>query len=142
MTVARILQTKGNTVTTISPDALVAQAVAVLSEGNFGAIVASKDGKSVDGILSERDIVRRLHDLGENVLKRPVREIMTANVITCSPSDRSQGLLAVMTGRRIRHLPVVEDGELIGIISIGDVVKIRLDDLVSETEALQQYIQG
>ncbi len=140
MTAERILRNKGADVATISPEATLAEAAAMLQARNIGAIVVSGDGARVEGIVSERDLVRALAMRGAEVFAARVADLMTADVATCRLGDASRGILARMTERRIRHLPVVEDGRLIGIVSIGDVVKLRLDDLVHETEAMREYI--
>ena len=136
-----ILSNKGSDVATVAPDDTVGRAVEVLRERGIGAVVVTGDGRSIDGILSERDVVRALADADEDaVLCRPVSEIMTAEVVTCSPSDRVERLMSMMTGRRIRHLPVKADGALAGIISIGDVVKSRLSELENAAKALEDYL--
>ena len=140
MTADRILRSKGGAIITIQPEATIADALAVLSDKNIGAVIVSADGVSVSGILSERDVVRAMHKSGASVFALPVAELMTKNVRTCTRTDPARSLLAVMTERRIRHLPVVDDGRLVGLVSIGDVVKLRLDDLVTETEAMRDYI--
>jgi CBS domain-containing protein len=140
MTAERILKTKGHAVLTIEPDASIMDAVALLAEKNIGAVVVSAEGGKVDGILSERDLVRAMGKHREALFDLKVRDLMTKNVFTCTSSDGTMSILARMTERRIRHLPVVDDGKLTGVISIGDVVKIRLDDLVAETEAMRDYI--
>jgi CBS domain-containing protein len=128
-------------VLTISPDATVRELVALLAEHNVGALIVSTDGSSVDGIVSERDVVRRLHTDG-GVLEGPVRAIMTAEVHTCEPDNHLDELMALMTDRRIRHVPVVTEGRLTGIISIGDVVKNRMAELEFERDQLDSYIQS
>ncbi|MBG6090084.1 CBS domain-containing protein [Actinomadura viridis] len=126
---------------TVRPDATVRDLLAVLAEHNIGAVVVSSDGASIAGIATERDVVRRLHEHGADLLGRPVTEIMTTRVRTCEPSAEVDDLRRTMTEHRIRHLPVVEDGRLAGIVSIGDVVKIAIDELESEREHLVGYIQ-
>src|ERR1700693_3665846 len=116
MNVETILRNKGNWVATIRPDATVAAAVDILNRERIGAIVVSEDGVGVDGILSERDIVIALAEHGEDLLSRPVDQIMTRTVITCDPGDSVVGLMAEMTNRRIRHFPVVAAGRLCGIV--------------------------
>ncbi|MFC7625526.1 CBS domain-containing protein [Microlunatus sp. GCM10028923] len=139
MRVSDILRGKGAAVATIGPSATVAELLARLAEHNIGAmVVLAPDG--IVGIVSERDVVRRLNDLGGGLLDRPVAEIMTTNVATCALDDAVDRLNAVMTDRRIRHLPVVKDGRLLGIISIGDVVKVRMRELQDNTEQLEAYI--
>jgi CBS domain-containing protein len=126
-------------VVTIGPDATVRELLGLLSEHNVGAVVVSGDGAAVDGIVSERDIVRRLHD-DESVLDGAVSAIMTSDVETCEPGTTVDDLRVVMTERRIRHVPVVADGRLTGIISIGDVVKSSLDQLRFERDQLDSYV--
>ena len=142
MTAARILSRKDTGTITIKSSAKISQAINVLSENNIGAVIVSDDGHSVSGILSERDIVHGLSRSGASLLETMVGNIMTTNVQTCSLTDTLGNLLAIMTERRFRHLPVIEDNRLVGIVSIGDVVKMRLDDLVTEAEALRGYISG
>ena len=140
MNVETILAGKGRDVLTIAPDATIADAVAVLKARRVGAAVVSIDGKSVAGILSERDIVHGLAEHGAQALARRVDELMTRDVMTCVGGDTDREVLALMTERRFRHLPVVEDGVLAGIVSIGDVVKSRLDEIATEAEAMRDYI--
>jgi CBS domain-containing protein len=140
MNVETILRNKGNWVATIRPDATIADAVNMLHRERIGAIVVSQDGNSVDGILSERDVVNALADTGGALLSRRVDDIMTRNVVTCEPSDTVGGLMAEMTNRRIRHFPVVADGRLCGIVSIGDLVKNRLDEVEFEAQSLRSFI--
>ncbi len=142
MRISEILRKKGADVVTIAPDASVRELLAVLAERNIGAVVVSADGIGLDGIVSERDIVRRLHILGADLLDRPVAEIMTTVVHTCSPGDRVESLRATMTDHRIRHLPVVQADRIIGIVSIGDVVKSAISELQTEREHLVQYLHG
>ena len=140
MNVETILAGKGRDVLTIAPDAVIADAVRLLGARGVGAVVVSADGKIVVGILSERDIVHGLAEHGGALLDRRVDELMTRDVKTCSGRDTDQEVLALMTERRFRHLPVVEDGVLAGIVSIGDVVKSRLDGIAGEAEAMRDYI--
>src|SRR5260370_35255915 len=126
MIVETILRNKGKWVATIRPDATIAGAVDMLNRERIGAIVVSEDGTSVDGILSERDIVIALAEDGADLLARPVADIMTRTVITCDPSDTVGELMAEMTNRRIRHFPVVADARLIRIVSSGDLGQIPL----------------
>ena len=127
------------TVVTISPDATVRELISLLAEHNVGALVVSDDGERVSGIVSERDVVRRLH-ADEGVLESRVREIMTADVRTCAGDDGLTDLMQTMTEHRIRHVPVVSDGRLTGIISIGDVVKSRIGELEFERDQLDHYV--
>lgn len=126
-------------VVTISPDASVRELIALLAEHNVGALVVSDDGDRVSGIVSERDVVRHLH-ADESVLDTPVRQIMTADVRTCAGEDALTDLMQTMTEHRIRHVPVVADGRLTGIISIGDVVKSRIGELEFERDQLDHYV--
>jgi CBS domain-containing protein len=137
MDVDQILRSKGATVVTIRPDATVADLVLGLRDAKIGAMVVSDDGWHVDGIVSERDVVRGLADHGPEVLHLPVSDVMTRDVATCSPHDSVKAVMAEMTLRRVRHLPVVLDGTLRGIVSIGDVVKNRLDEMETETGVLR-----
>lgn len=138
----QILERKGREVSTIPPDATVRVAAEALAAANLGALVVSPDGSSLVGIVSERDIVRQLAAVGPPLLDQPVSSIMQAEVQTCARSDHVDQLMELMTEHRIRHLPVVEDDALAGIISIGDVVKTRVDELVTEKEQLVDYIRG
>ena len=142
MNVETILRNKGNWVATVRPDATVAAAVDLLHEHRIGALVVSADGEGVDGILSERDIVMALADHRADLLSRNVDEIMTRKVVTCEPGDTVSDLMAEMTNRRIRHFPVVADGRLRGIVSIGDLVKSRLDEVEFEASSLRSFISG
>ncbi|MEM9131327.1 MAG: CBS domain-containing protein [Actinomycetota bacterium] len=139
MRVAEILERKGTLTVTVQRTDSVNRAVDVLREYGFGALVVSSDGKSIDGIVSERDIVRAL-GLREDLLDMDVAEIMTSRVFTCQPDDPLDELMAMMTERRIRHLPVEVDGRLVGLVSIGDVVKYRLAQLEDEAQAMVDYI--
>ena len=142
MNVETILRNKGNRVATIRPEATVADAVDMLNRERIGALVVSEDGARVDGILSERDIVMALADHRADLLSRNVDEIMTRKVVTCEPGDSVGDLMAEMTNRRIRHFPVVADGRLRGIVSIGDLVKSRLDEVEFEASSLRSFISG
>ncbi len=140
MNVEIILAGKGRDVLTIAPDTAIADAVRMLQARRVGSVVVSADGKAVAGILSERDIVHGLAEHGGALLERRVDQLMTRDVETCEGRDTDQEVLALMTERRFRHLPVVEDGVLAGIVSIGDVVKSRLDGISGEAEAMRDYI--
>ncbi|MFG2001268.1 CBS domain-containing protein [Spirillospora sp. NPDC048911] len=141
MRIRDILRRKGNAVATVRPDATVRELLATLAEHNIGAAVVSPDGETIAGIASERDVVRRLHEHGARLLDRPVAEIMTERVRTCEPETDVHDLRTTMTEHRIRHIPVVVDGRLAGLVSIGDVVKSAIDELESEREHLVDYIQ-
>jgi CBS domain-containing protein len=139
MRIADVLRNKGAAVATISPTATVRELLAGLAEHNIGAMVVV-ESESVAGIVSERDIVRNLHEHGTDVLALPVSEIMTTVLATCGPESSVDDLSGLMTEKRVRHIPVLVDGHLAGIVSIGDVVKTRLEELTTEQEQLQAYI--
>ena len=139
MRINEVLKGKPQGVITIAPEATVRELLALLAEHNVGALIVSVDGTAVDGIVSERDVVRSLHrDPG--VLESPVAGIMTSSVHTCEPSASVDELMALMTEHRFRHVPVVTDGRLTGIISIGDVVKSRMAELEFERDQLDHYV--
>lgn len=140
MRISDVVRVKGQGVVTVRPDDTVATLLDVLAEYRIGAVVVSSDGAAVDGIVSERDVVRHLQRTGADVLKAQVATIMTAEVVTCSPTDELEALAESMTQRRIRHVPVVTDGSLTAIVSIGDVVKSRIDSLQAERDQLVGYI--
>jgi CBS domain-containing protein len=140
MRVASILSTKGATVATIAPEARVTDAAAELRLRGVGALVVSSDGRHILGILSERDVVRRLAERGEAALGETVAEVMTDEVRTCSPEDSCEDLARSMTDHRHRHMPVTVEGQLVGIVSIGDIVKARLTELEDEARQLHDYI--
>lgn len=142
MDVKGILNAKGTEVATIRPDETVGRAVAVLGERGVGALVVSADDVSIDGILSERDIVRALAARGAPLLSDEVREICTQTVQTAGPDDSVDQLMSTMTAGRFRHVPVEVDGRLSGIVSIGDVVKHRVSELEGLTADLQSYVSG
>jgi CBS domain-containing protein len=143
MHVQNILKVKGSAVATVAPDATLADATASLRDHGVGALVVSQDGRTIDGILSERDVVRALAAHGGSTLGRDVASAMSTAVTTCHGHDTVDHLMAMMTERRIRHLPVVDDdGKMSGIISIGDVVKARVGQLQIENDQLHDYIQA
>ena len=140
MRIGEVLGSKASQdVVTITPDAGVRDLLALLAEHNVGALIVSGDGTTVDGIVSERDVVRHLHHDG-TVVNNTVGAIMTTDVETCAPDTLLDDLMKVMTERRIRHVPVVDDGQLVGIVSIGDVVKHRIDQLQFERDQLDHYV--
>jgi CBS domain-containing protein len=140
MRINDVLRSKPSaTVVTITPEATVRELVALLAQHNVGALVVSVDGTSVDGIVSERDVVRRLAE-NESLLEQTVSELMTEAVHRCTPDQPITDLMVLMTDHRIRHVPVVEDGRLTGIISIGDVVKSRIGELEFERDQLDRYL--
>ena len=140
MRISDVLRGKGSTVVTVEPATDVRTLLGVLAEHGIGATVVSSDGRTIEGIVSERDIVRALAARGAAVLSDPVAEIMTAEVQTCPPSAHVDELMRTMTQGRFRHVPVVVDGALTGLVSIGDIVKHRVDELEDEREALSRYI--
>ena len=141
MQIRQLLRRKGADVATIPPGASTRDALALLARHGIGALVVSSDGRRVEGILSERDIARGLHEHGAGLLADPVSSVMTAEVHSCRPDVGVHELARLMTDRRVRHVPVVEDDVLVGIVSIGDVVKARLDELEAERAQLVDYIQ-
>lgn len=142
MRIEDIIRGKGAGVVTIEPSASVERLVALLGEHKIGALVVSSDGVHIEGIVSERDVVRELGAHGAGVLQRSVGDIMTANVHTCGLEDSLEETAHTMTYQRFRHLPVVVDGELRGVISIGDVVKHRIDQLMDERNHLLGYLHA
>ncbi len=142
MRINDVLRRKPTGVVTISPDSTVRDLLGQLAEHKVGALVVSSGGDTIDGIVSERDVVRRLHAQGGSVLDSPVRAIMTSQVRTCSPGETVESLMVLMTENRFRHVPVVEDGRLVGIVSIGDVVKHRISELQDERDHLTSYISS
>ena len=140
MRISDLLRAKGTQVVTVPPDTTVRRLLAVLAEHRIGAVVVSHDGTSVDGIASERDIVRAFARQGAAAMSEPVTAIYTAEVHTITPETQIEEVMRMMTERRVRHAPVVQDGALRGIVSIGDVVKNRIDELETERAALTDYI--
>ena len=141
MTIAAILHNKGSEVLTVGGDTPVREAVALLAERRIGALPVVSEGEVV-GIMSERDVIYCLSSDGAAMLDWPVERIMTAPAITVEPKKQIMGALSLMTQRRIRHLPVVEGGRLVGLVSIGDLVKYRIDRIEEEAEAMRAYIQN
>jgi CBS domain-containing protein len=139
MLVSDILKTKGTAVVTVRPDIGIEHLAQRLKAERIGAVVVSTDGASIDGIISERDIVGGLAEYGAGIGAKVVSDLMTRAVVTCSPDDTISHVSKVMTKRRIRHLPVTEGRRLVGIVSIGDVVRHRLDELELETNVLRDY---
>lgn len=142
MQVQTILNAKGSEVTTVTPGSTVRELATLLRENRIGAVVVSGNGSSIEGIVSERDIVRQLTDFGPKFLSVKVREIMTKDVLSCSPNDSVDTCMELMTGRRIRHLPVAVGGKLTGLVSIGDIVKAKMEEIRLEAESLKQYISS
>jgi CBS domain-containing protein len=140
--VSVILDRKGHEVATAGPDATLAEVARQLNERGIGALVVTSPDDEVLGIISERDVVRSVATDGGAALDHPVASVMTQPVTVCAPSTTSTELAAMMTEGRIRHLPVVEDDRLVGIVSIGDVVKSRIDELATQAESLERYVTG
>ena len=141
MQISHVLRTKGRAVATIDGSDSVGSALALMAEKGIGALVVSSDGRRVDGIVSERDVARGLHERGAGLLADPVSSVMTTQVHVCPPDASVDSLARTMTDHRVRHVPVVAEGVLVGIVSIGDVVKARLDELEEERRQLVDYIQ-
>jgi CBS domain-containing protein len=142
MTVKTILSAKGNNVVSIEPTATLEAAVRTLAEHRIGALLVLGPDRRVIGILSERDIVRTLAELGAAALAQPLSQVMTRRVVTCSPSETISVIMERMTAGKFRHVPVVEQEQVVGIVSIGDVVKYRLHEMEHESAALRDYIQS
>jgi CBS domain-containing protein len=139
MTVARIINEKGRGVVTAGPNSSLAEIAAILAEKRIGAVVLL-EGDVIGGIISERDVVRMLAKHGGEALRKPASDGMTSRVVTCRPDETIHDVMQKMSSGRFRHLPVVQDGRLVGIISIGDVVKRRIEDVEREAEEIRQYI--
>jgi CBS domain-containing protein len=137
--ISDVLRRKGSTVATIRPDEPVSRLLALLAEHNIGAVVVV-DADDVVGMVSERDVVRGVHASGNDLLARPVAEIMSSTVTSCGPDDEVDNLMAIMTDGRFRHVPVVVEGRLSGLVSIGDLVKARIGELEEEREHLHSYL--
>ena len=142
MRVKDVLAHKGAAVATVGPAATVHEVVASLAAHKVGALVVTTDGRRIDGIVSERDVVRGLDTFGPALLGMAVREIMTADVHTCIPTDEVRALARTMTDKRFRHMPVAVDGNLAGIVTIGDIVKHRVDELETEHDQMVEYISS
>ncbi|KAA0573620.1 CBS domain-containing protein [Azospirillum sp. Sh1] len=142
MHVAAVLKRKGNRIVSAAPGDSVAAVTRLLTEHRIGAVLVMDDDGQPVGILSERDVVRAVARDGADALGRPAADLMTRELITGTPTDTVADMMAVMTQRRIRHVPIVESGQVIGVISIGDVVKARIDDAELEVESLRGYVAG
>ena len=140
MTVRAILDTKGHNVLSVEPDAKLSAAVKILGERKIGAVLVMSNGR-IEGILSERDIVRVLGERGATVLEEPVSAVMTRKVVSCKQSDTVAAIMEMMTLGKFRHLPVLDEDRVVGLISIGDIVKWRVREYESEQEALRDYIK-
>lgn len=142
MLVSDLIKRKGSAVASAPPETTVAALLDLLAEHGIGAVVVSADGRTVAGIVSERDVVRKLRASGPALLAAPIADVMTADVATTAPGDTVENLMRLMTERRIRHVPVVTGGALAGIVSIGDVVKSRIDELEADRDQLIDYIKS
>ena len=140
MLIAAILAHKGRDVFTVDPHSSVGTVIELLRDHGVGALVVSVDGVTVSGVVSERDIVRGLAEIGHRVLTTPVASMMTEGVVTCTPGDTTEQLMEIVTTQRIRHVPVLDDGRLVGLVSIGDIVAARVRELEDETHVLRDYI--
>ncbi|MCW9035431.1 MAG: CBS domain-containing protein [Rhodospirillales bacterium] len=140
MTAAAIIKNKGSNVYTVLPQTLIIDAVKILWDGGVGTVVVSEDENHINGILSERDIVRALGESGPDCLNLPVSTIMTREVKTCTSTDKAIAIMGMMNQHRIRHVPVVDDGKMVGLISMGDIVKRRLDEVEADASAMLEYI--
>lgn len=140
MTVKAILADKGRSVVTISPTISLSTAIKILAENRIGAVVVTNADHGLEGILSERDLVRALAEHGASVLNEPVEKVMTRKVVTCVETDTVNDMMERMTAGKFRHVPVLEEGRIAGIVSIGDVVKHRLMQIENESNALREYI--
>ncbi len=143
MTVQRLLDTQKSVERNfVSPDASIRDVLGVLAARNVGAVVVSSDGNRVEGIISERDIVRGLTEFGAELLDKAARDLMTEDVVTCVVTDRAAGIMAVMVSKHMRHVPVVEDGRFVSMLSIRDLLHLRLTEVQSEADAMRSYIAG
>ena len=140
MTVRAILDTKGHQIESVEPNVRLSAAIKTLAERKIGAVLVISQG-GIEGILSERDIVRALGERGAAVLDEPVSAVMTRKVVSCKQADTVAAIMEIMTSGKFRHLPVVEDGRVVGLISIGDIVKWRVREYEAEQEALREYIK-
>ena len=135
-----VIRSKGTSVVTIEPQASVIALVTLMADNNIGAVVVSADGVHIDGIVSERDVVRGLACHGEAVMQQDVASLMTGDVVVAAPGDAIEETAHTMTAKRVRHIPLLVDGELRGLVSIGDVVKYRIDQLTDERNHLLEYL--
>ncbi len=143
MRISEILKSKSvDDIITVQPQTTVADATLVLADKGIGTVIVSRDGKAAQGILSERDVVRAIAASGPGCLAQPVSDLMTSKLVTCTTDDDAQKALGLMTKGRFRHMPVVENGQLKGLISLGDVVKARLEEIARENDAMAGMIMG
>ncbi len=141
-TVATILEHKGSEVATIPPEARVAEATELLASRGIGGVVVSSDGKTIEGLLSERDVVRHIASAGAAGLDDSVGDVMVRDVATCTPGTTVNELSVLMTEGRFRHVPVRDAGQLAGIVSVGDVVRVRMEELAEDADQLRAYVSG
>jgi CBS domain-containing protein len=142
MNVDQVIKKKGHHVELIAPDQTISDAVKALAEQNIGALIVVNDQEELVGVVSERDVIRCLADRGTRMLKHEVQEIMSRGVVTCGLNDTVSHVMKIMTDRRMRHLPVLQDGRLMGMISIGDLVKHRVAEIEFETRFINDYVSG
>ena len=143
MTVQRLLDSQKSVERTyVSPDASIREVLSAFASRNVGAVVVSTDGEKVEGIVSERDIVRGLNESGAELLDKSARELMTEKVVTCVVTDRAAGIMAVMVSKHLRHVPVVEEGRFVSMLSTRDLLQLRLNEVQSEADAMRSYIAG
>ena len=140
MFVSDIIKGKGGSVVSVTSEQPVNEALALLAKHRIGAVLVVDPGGGIAGILSERDLVRAMHRIGKSVFDKRVGDLMTTPVVTCSPKDPVGAIEGMMTAQRFRHVPVIQDGKLIGLVSIGDVVKARIEEAEAEVDALRRYI--
>lgn len=140
MNVGKILNNKGPHAPIVAPDVRVVDVIAALEAEGAGALVVSTDGLTIEGIISERDVVRGLQSHGASVLDQSVRDLMSLDVVTCTSSDRISGVMALMIDRNIRHVPILSDGKLAGIVSIRDIIALRLSEVELDAAAMRSYI--
>jgi CBS domain-containing protein len=140
MFVADILKGKGSSIVSVSPEQHISEALSMMAQHRIGAVLVVDGQGGIAGILSERDMVRAMHKLGKAAFDKSVGDLMTTPVVTCSPKDPVPAIEGMMTSQRFRHVPVLDDGKLVGIISIGDVVKTRIEEAEAEVDALRRYI--
>lgn len=140
MYVRDILKTKGSDVISVTANDPISTVLSLMSEKKVGAVLVTAEGGAIAGIISERDIVRAMNGHGDTIFRKSVGDLMTTEVVTCSSSDSMAAIMGMMTSQRFRHVPVVDDGKVVGVISIGDVVKSRIEEAEAEAEALRKYI--
>ena len=140
MTVEKILKQKGTHSPVVGPTIRIAEMIEVLEKEEVGALVVSSGGRKIDGIISERDVIRGLCKFGATVLEKTVSELMTKDVVTCIADDSLAGVMALMADKNFRHVPVIDNDELAGIVSIRDIIQLRLDEVQADADAMRDYI--